>query len=64
MVRARSSTVERIKKRYAAEVENQREQVEKLAHEARERTITLLFCAKDSEHNNAVALKEHIEKLG
>ena len=51
------------KKRYANELNNQRERVEQLAREARKQTVTLLFGAKDIEHNNAVALKEHIEKL-
>ena len=51
------------KKRYAAELEGQREQVEQLARLARKRTVTLLFAAKDIEHNNAAALKEHIEKF-
>jgi uncharacterized protein YeaO (DUF488 family) len=51
------------KKRYAAELKDQREEVEQLVREARKRTITLLFGAKDIEHNNAVALREHIEKL-
>lgn len=51
------------KKRYAAELKSQREQVDRLAQKARKRTVTLLFGAKDIEHNNAVALKEHIEKL-
>ena len=51
------------KKRYAAELEGQREQVEQLARQARKRTVTLLFAAKDIEHNNAAALKEHIAKF-
>jgi uncharacterized protein YeaO (DUF488 family) len=51
------------KKRYAAELENQREQVEQLAQAAKKRTVTLLFGAKDIKHNNAVALKECIERL-
>ncbi len=51
------------KKRYAKELSNQGDRVEQLAREARKRTVTLLFGAKDIEHNNAVALKEHIEKL-
>jgi uncharacterized protein YeaO (DUF488 family) len=50
------------KKRYAADLIGQRKQVEQLAQQARKRTVTLLFGAKDIEHNNAVALKEHIEK--
>jgi uncharacterized protein YeaO (DUF488 family) len=51
------------KKRYAAELKGQREQVEQLAQKAKKRTITLLFGAKDVEHNNAVALKEFLEKI-
>ena len=51
------------KKRYATELKDQREQVEQLAQKARKRTVTLLFGAKDIEHNNAVALKEFLEKV-
>jgi uncharacterized protein YeaO (DUF488 family) len=50
------------KKKYAAELDDRREQVEKLLHEARKRTVTLLFSAKDADHNNAVALKEYLTK--
>ena len=51
------------KKRYAAELKDQREQLERLAQKAKKQMVTLLFGAKDIKHNNAVALKEHIEKL-
>jgi uncharacterized protein YeaO (DUF488 family) len=51
------------KKRYGAELKAQREELEQLAQSARKRRITLLFGAKDIAHNNAVALKEQIEKL-
>jgi uncharacterized protein YeaO (DUF488 family) len=51
------------KKRYAAELDDRREQMERLARESHKRTVTLLFGAKDIEHNNAVALKECIERL-
>ena len=51
------------KKRYSAELNDQREQVEQLARAAEKRTVTLLFGAKDTEHNNAVALKEYIERF-
>jgi uncharacterized protein YeaO (DUF488 family) len=50
------------KRRYANELDHRREQVERLAQQASKRTVTLLFGAKDIEHNNAVALKEYIEK--
>jgi uncharacterized protein YeaO (DUF488 family) len=51
------------KKRYVAELKDQGEEVEQLAQKAKKRTVTLLFGAKDIEHNNAVALKEYVEKL-
>jgi len=51
------------RKKYSAELDDHRERVEKLAREARKRTVTFLFSAKDVERNNAVALKEYIEKL-
>ena len=51
------------KKKYAAELDEHREQVAKLAQEARKRTVTFLFSAKDIERNNAVALREYIENL-
>ena len=51
------------KKKYAVELKKRREEVEKLARESRKRTVTLLFGAKDTAHNNALALKEYIEEL-
>jgi len=51
------------KRRYWAELNNRREQVEKLARYARRRSVTLLFSAKESEHNNAAALKEYLDQL-
>ena len=51
------------KKRYAAELDDQRRKVEELVQEAGKRTVTLLFSAKDTEQNNAVALKEYIERF-
>lgn len=48
-------------KQYATELDHQRELVERLAREARKRTVTLLFGAKDIEHNNAVARKEYLQ---
>jgi uncharacterized protein YeaO (DUF488 family) len=49
------------KKRYAKELNDQPERVERLARETRKRTVTLLFGAKDPERNNAVALKEYLQ---
>jgi uncharacterized protein YeaO (DUF488 family) len=51
------------KEKYAAELDGHRELVETLVREARRRNVTLLFSAKETEHNNAVALKEYVEQL-
>ena len=51
------------KKRYAAELDDRHEQVKRFARESQKRTITFLFGAKDARHNNAVALKDYIERL-
>jgi uncharacterized protein YeaO (DUF488 family) len=52
------------KKRYAKELEEKKEVVGQLKRQARKGTITLLYSAKDREHNNAVAMKEMLEKDG
>ena len=44
--------------RYKKELEEKKELLEKLRHEARKGTVTLLYSAKDTEHNNAVTMKE------
>ena len=50
------------KKRYVGELRKKMELVEKLRSEAKKGTITLLFAAKDVEHDNAVVLKEVIAR--
>ncbi|HET6527870.1 MAG TPA: DUF488 domain-containing protein [Balneolaceae bacterium] len=50
------------KKRYKKELEDHQEQVEKLISLAENNDeLTLIFAAKDEEHNNAVVLKEYLE---
>lgn len=49
------------RRRYAAELEERREAWGPLLEEARKGPITLLYSARDAEHNNAVALKEFLE---
>ena len=51
------------KKKYWAELDGRRIQLEKLARDAKRRRITLLYSAKNTEHNNAVALKEYLDRL-
>jgi len=47
--------------RYQKELKSKSELVEKLKREAKTNIITLLYAAKDAEHNNAVVLKELLE---
>lgn len=49
-------------RRYRAELEGNEEALARLRQEAGEGTVTLLYAARDEEHNNAVALKRYIEE--
>ncbi len=49
------------KRRYREELKDKRELIDRLRSEAGKGTLTLLYAAKDREHNNAVVLKEVIE---
>lgn len=49
-------------RRYRAELEGKEELLAQLRKEAGAGTVTLLYAAKDEEHNNAVALKRYIEE--
>ena len=51
---------EEFKKRYWGELEGKRAFLEKVRRDAGRGTITILYGAKDTEHNNAVALKEFL----
>jgi len=46
------------KRRYTREIEKHSEIFERIKREAKKETITLLFSAKDVEHNNATVLQE------
>jgi uncharacterized protein YeaO (DUF488 family) len=50
----------RFRDRYFRELETNRDAVERLLEEARRGTVTLVYGAKDEEHNNAVALKDYL----
>jgi uncharacterized protein YeaO (DUF488 family) len=50
------------RKRYARELEQRSEALEELIEKARAGHVTLVFSAKDTLHNNAVALREHLER--
>ena len=49
------------KKRYFAEFEQKQEILGPII-EKHGKDVTLLYAAKDQQHNNAVALKEYLEK--
>jgi uncharacterized protein YeaO (DUF488 family) len=49
-------------RRYREELQGQAELVDKLRREARKGTVTILYAAKDEQHNNAVVLKDVIGK--
>lgn len=48
--------------KFHAELDQQGEAVESVLQGANGGTLTLLYAAKDTEHNNAVALKMYLEK--
>ncbi|MEW6116287.1 MAG: DUF488 domain-containing protein [Nitrospirota bacterium] len=48
------------RQKYKKELQSKSALIERLQSEAKGKTITLLFAAKDVEHNNAVVLKELI----
>ncbi len=49
---------EEFRARYRQELQGHGEQLDELRAAAKKGTVTLLFAAKDAEHNNAVVLKE------
>jgi uncharacterized protein YeaO (DUF488 family) len=48
-------------KRYAKELRENKEAVEVLKEKARKGTVTLVYAARDEEHNGALALKRFLE---
>jgi uncharacterized protein YeaO (DUF488 family) len=49
------------RKRYAQELEQSSDALAELVEKARAGHVTLVFGAKDTQHNNAVALRERLE---
>jgi len=52
------------RRRYLSELRGQRATLAALARKGKREAVTLLFAARDTEHNNAVVLKEAIGRLG
>jgi len=50
------------KRRYFRELEERPDALKRLLAKARAGTMTLVFGAKDAAHNNAMALKEYLER--
>ncbi len=48
--------------RYFAELRRGKDAVEQLVERVREGRVTLVYGARDEEHNNAVALREYLRK--
>ncbi len=52
------------KRAYKKELEDKTELLNEIKdNERKHKTITLIYSAKDEEHNNAVVLKEYLERL-
>lgn len=50
------------KARYLSELEDKQDALEPIRAAARQGNVTLVYTAHDEEHNNAVALREYLEK--
>ncbi len=50
------------RKRYGNELEGKEDLLRTLAGKAESGKVTLLYGAKDTEHNQAIVLKEHLEE--
>lgn len=50
------------KRRYFQELDHHPDALAALVEKSRAGTVTLVFAAGDAEHNNAVALKEYLER--
>lgn len=50
------------KKRYLLELKNKREPIDLLKEQMKKGTVTLLYGAKDEKHNEAIVLKELLNR--
>ena len=55
---------EEFQKKYREELKNNQEAWQPLIEAARQGNVTLLYSAKDTEHNSALVLKEFLEETG
>jgi uncharacterized protein YeaO (DUF488 family) len=54
---------EQFKARYARELDERPDALAQLVEMAKTGRLTLVFGARDTEHNNAVALREYLERV-
>ncbi len=52
---------EEFRRRYRQELEGKKDFIEELRRDARHGTVTILYSARDTEHNNALVVKDLIE---
>ncbi len=50
------------KRKYAAELNREPEAWQPILQAARQGNVTLLYSARDTEHNNAITLKEYLDR--
>lgn len=50
------------RRRYQAELERHEEALESILQAARHSTVTLLYSSHDTEHNNAVVLRDYLDR--
>ena len=55
---------DKFRERYFAELDNKTAEVAQLLDSVGKRSLLLLYGARDEEHNNAVALKQYLERKG
>jgi uncharacterized protein YeaO (DUF488 family) len=58
----RPDRFEEFRRRYLDELRQQRPRLSELRRRARHRTVTLVFAARDTEHNDAIVLGEVIRR--
>ncbi len=54
---------EEFQQRYWQELEEQQSALEELVARANSGRVTLVYAARDTEHNNAVALRDYMEQV-
>jgi uncharacterized protein YeaO (DUF488 family) len=55
---------EEFRRRYERELDGKPEQIAHLAHLAEGKDLTLVYAARDSEHNDAVVLRDYLLRVG